>query len=202
MWCAYTQFQFSLSALRVFRVSFVQGQRGSFEIGENGGPTLFTQSFHRSALGGLPSRREFLHLFSTFRRNCQFDKPAAPTAADPHQTVSLQWTKIPHERRALHPEPITQFRHSPTALGAQCRQNRPLCGTDSMPPHFRIKELRHFPRYPTQVEAYAVFHRRQIKFFGHDVYMHYWGKIVKAIFGKNFPALVSRAKTPENHAFA
>jgi hypothetical protein len=32
--------------------------------------------------------------------------------------------------------------------------------------------------------------------------MHYWGKIVKAIFGKNFPALVSRAKTPENHAFA
>ena len=48
-----------------------------------------------------------------------------------------------------------------------------------MPPHFRIKELRHFPRYPTQVEAYTVFHRRQIQFSGHGVYMHFWREIVK-----------------------
>src|SRR5437867_1712939 len=98
---------------------FVQGQRGSFEIGENGGPTLFTESFHCSALGGLPSRRELLNLFSAFGSNRQFHKPAAPTAADPHQTVSLQRSEIPHKRRALHPQPITQLRHVPTVLGFQ-----------------------------------------------------------------------------------
>src|SRR6266480_4319032 len=86
----------------IFRL-IVQGQRRSFEIGKDGGPTLFTESFDRSALGGLPSRREFLNLSSAFGSNCQFHKPAAPAAADPHQTVSLQWPKIPHECRALHP---------------------------------------------------------------------------------------------------
>ena len=55
-----------------------------------------------------------------------------------------------------------------------------------MPPHFRVKELRHFPRYPTQVEAYTVFHRRQIQFFGHGVYMHFWREIVKRFFLKTF----------------
>src|SRR5436305_13972151 len=62
----------------------VQGQRRSFEIGKDGGPTLFTESFNRGALSGLPSRRDFLNLFSAFSRNCQFDKPATPAAADPH----------------------------------------------------------------------------------------------------------------------
>ena len=66
-----------------------------------------------------------------------------------------------------------------------------------MSPHFRIKKLRHFSRYPTQVEADTVFHRRHIQFFGHDVYMHYLGAIVKSLFVFNFPALVTRAKTPE-----
>src|SRR5438477_12653031 len=102
MMCAYTQFSL-VCCLRAFRVLFVQGQRGSFEIGQNGGPTLFTESFDRSALGGLPSRREFLNLFSAFGSYRQFHKPAAPATADPHQTVSLQWSKIPHECRALHP---------------------------------------------------------------------------------------------------
>src|SRR5437667_1588165 len=97
----------------------VQGQRRSFEIGENGGPTFFTERFDRGALSGLPSRREFLQLFSAFRRNCQFDKSTAPAAADPHQTVSLQWPKISHECRALHSQPITQFRHVPIVLGFQ-----------------------------------------------------------------------------------
>src|SRR5437660_11498490 len=60
----------------------VQGQRRSFEIGENGGPTLFTESFDCRTLGGLPSRREFLHLFSAFRRNRPFHKPAAAAASD------------------------------------------------------------------------------------------------------------------------
>ena len=64
-----------------------------------------------------------------------------------------------------------------------------------MPSHFRVKELRHFPRYPTQVEAHTVFHRRHIQFCGHGVYMHYWGAIVNSLFVFNFPALVSRAKS-------
>ena len=51
-----------------------------------------------------------------------------------------------------------------------------------MPPHFRVKELRHFPRYPTQVEAHTVFHRRHIQFCGHGVYMHYLGKLSSAIW--------------------
>src|SRR5438094_7764128 len=98
---------------------FVQGQRGSFEIRKNGGPPFFTESFNRGALSGPPSRREFLHLFSAFRRNCQFDKPSAPAAAHPHQTVPLHWPEIAHECRALHSQPITQFRHVPTVLGFQ-----------------------------------------------------------------------------------
>src|SRR3982751_4076342 len=76
----------------------VQGQRRSFEIGENGGPTLFTESFDCSALGGLPSRGEFLNLFSAFGSNRQFHKPAAPAAADSYQTVSLQRSEISHKR--------------------------------------------------------------------------------------------------------
>src|SRR5438309_6363516 len=102
-----------------FTVLIVHAHRGRLEICQNVGPTLFTESFDRSALGGLPSRREFLNLSSAFGSNCQFHKPAAPAAADPHQTVSLQWPKIPHECRALHPQPITQFRHVPTVLGFQ-----------------------------------------------------------------------------------
>src|SRR5438034_9471657 len=101
MMCAYTRFVL-VCCERAFRVLFVHGQRGSFEIGQNGGPTLFTESFDRSALGGLPSRREFLNLFSAFGSNRQFHKPAAPAAADPYQTVSLQRSEISHKRRALH----------------------------------------------------------------------------------------------------
>src|SRR5205809_8091172 len=104
----------------------VQGQRRSFEIGENGGPTLFTESFNRGALSGLPSRRDFLNLFSAFGRNCQFDKPATPAAADPHETISLQWPEISHECRSLHAQPITQFRNVRTVLGFQSLSNRPL----------------------------------------------------------------------------
>src|SRR5437867_11080691 len=79
----------------------VQGQGRSFEIGENGGPTLFTEWLNRGALSGLPSRRDLLNLFSAIGRNCQFDKPATPTASDPHQTIALQCPEIAHEGRAL-----------------------------------------------------------------------------------------------------
>src|SRR5436305_14724586 len=87
---------------QAYSALLVQGQRRSFEIGENGGPTLFTESFDRSALGRLPSRREFLNLFSAFGSNRQFHEPAAPAAADPYQTVSLQRPEISDKRRALH----------------------------------------------------------------------------------------------------
>src|SRR5204863_9122441 len=97
----------------IFRL-LVQGQRRSFEIGENGGPTLFTESFNRGALSGLPNRRDFLNLFSAFGRNCQFDKPATPPAADPHQTISLQLPEISHQCRALPSQPNTQFPQRPT----------------------------------------------------------------------------------------
>jgi hypothetical protein len=58
-----------------------------------------------------------------------------------------------------------------------------------MPSHFRVKELRHFPRYPTQVEAHTVFHRRHIQFCGHGVYMHYLGATVNSLFIFNFRRL-------------
>ena len=58
-----------------------------------------------------------------------------------------------------------------------------------MPPHFRVIKLRHRPRHPTQVKAHAVFYRGHIEFFGHGVYMHYLGAIVKSLFVFNFPAL-------------
>src|SRR5204863_7258611 len=51
----------------------VQGQRCGFEIGEDGRPALFTESFDHGALSGLPGRREFLDLFSAFGCNGQFD---------------------------------------------------------------------------------------------------------------------------------
>src|SRR5439155_26821230 len=51
---------------------FVQSQRRSFEIGEDCGPTLFTKSFDCGVLRGLPSRGEFLNLFSAFGCNRQF----------------------------------------------------------------------------------------------------------------------------------
>src|SRR5205823_2296457 len=51
-----------------------------------------------------------------------------------------------------------------------------------MPPHFRVIKLRHRPRHPTQVKAHAVFHRRQIQFFGHGVYIHYCGKLSSDFF--------------------
>src|SRR4029453_5023543 len=89
--CVYAQSCRSFLGLlfQAYSGLLVQGQRRSLEIGEHGRPTFFTKGFDRGALGGLPSRREFLHLFPTFGGNCQFHKRAAPTAGDLYQTVSL-----------------------------------------------------------------------------------------------------------------
>src|SRR5881392_1218656 len=115
MMCAYTQFSL-VCCLRAFRVLFVQGQRGSFEIGQNGGPTLFTESFDRSALGGLPSRREFLNLLSALGCDRKFHTITTSPARSLHETIPLQRPKIPHECRAIHPQPIAQLRHVPTVF--------------------------------------------------------------------------------------
>src|SRR6185503_5489834 len=167
MTCAYTQYSFSLSPLRAFRVFllFVQSQRCRFEIGKNGGPALFTESFDHGTLGGLPSRRQFLNLFPALGCDREFHPIATSASDDLHETVPLQRSEIPNERRALHSQPIAQLRHVPTVLGLQRRQDRPLGGTDSVPSHFRVIKLRYLPRHPTQIEAHTVFHRRHIQFF-------------------------------------
>jgi len=52
-----------------------------------------------------------------------------------------------------------------------------------VPPHFRVKKLRHRPRHPAQIEAHTVFHRRHIQFFRHRcVYMHYFSESVNSNF--------------------
>src|SRR5437867_2036944 len=123
--CAYTQFGFSSSPLEAFRgfSLFVQSQRCRFEIGEDGGPALFTESFDHGTLSGLPGRRKFLNLFSAFGCDREFHTIAASASAGLHETVPLQRPEIPHECRALHPQPIAQLRHVPTVLGLQCRQD-------------------------------------------------------------------------------
>src|SRR5207253_10174976 len=63
----------------------VQGQRRSFEIGENGGPTLFPESFNGAAWAGLQGGRDFLILFWPFAGIGQFTRPPSPAAAAPHQ---------------------------------------------------------------------------------------------------------------------
>src|SRR5438552_11075502 len=101
MMCAYTLL--SLSFLKGIQglFVFVQSQRRRFKIGENGGPALFTESFDHSTLGGLPSRREFLNLFSAFGCNHEFHTIAASASDGLHETIPLQRLKIPHERRAI-----------------------------------------------------------------------------------------------------
>jgi len=68
-----------------------------------------------------------------------------------------------------------------------------------MPPYFRVKKLRHRPRHPTQVEAHAVFRRRQIQFFRHrGVYMHYSPCFVKQMLDRedSRPALPKPRRSP------
>src|SRR5437764_14082525 len=95
---------------------FVQSQRCRFQVGENGRPALFTESFYHGTLGGLPGRRKFLNLLSAFGCDCEFHTIAASASDGLHETVSLQRPEIPHECRALHTQPIAQFRHVPAVL--------------------------------------------------------------------------------------
>jgi hypothetical protein len=140
-----------------------------------------TKSFDCSALSGPPGWQAFVDFLSAFGGNRQLHPTTPPATRGLHQTIPLQWSEISHKRRPIHPQPIAQFRHGPILLRNQRPQNSPLCGADSMTPHFRIKKLRHFARYSTQVEAHAVFHRRHIQFFRHDVYMHSFGADVNRL---------------------
>src|SRR6266508_1791490 len=64
--CIYTS-SFQLIAFEGIRdLLFVQSQRRRFEIGKNGGPAFFTESFDRGTLGGLPGWRQFLDLLPAF----------------------------------------------------------------------------------------------------------------------------------------
>src|SRR5437016_13633062 len=99
MLCAYTLLSCSLFAFdgNLGFCLFLQSQRRRFEIGKNGGPALFTESFDRGTLGGLPGRRQFLELFPAFGCDRKFH-PIASSAADSlHETIPLQGSKIPHE---------------------------------------------------------------------------------------------------------
>ena len=98
---------------------FVQSQRRGFQIGKNGGGALFTESFDHGTLSGLPGRRKFLNLFPAFGCDRELHPIAASAADGVHETVPLQGPKIPHECRAVHPQPIAQLRHVPTVLGLQ-----------------------------------------------------------------------------------
>src|SRR6185503_8637412 len=94
------------SNAQVIKRLFAEGKRRSFEIRENGGPTLFTESFDHGTLGCSPGRHEFLNLFSAFGGDGEFHPIAAPAALCRYQTIPLQWLKIPHECRALQPKAI------------------------------------------------------------------------------------------------
>src|SRR6266550_6884686 len=76
------------------------------QIGEEHRPAFFPQDLNRGALGGFPSRHEFLNLFSAFGCNRQIHTIPAPAAICRYQTIPLQWLKIPHEGRALQPKAI------------------------------------------------------------------------------------------------
>ena len=67
----------------------IQGQRRGFEIGKNGGPTLFTQRPDCCSLSGLPRRGEFLDLFSAFGRNGQFHAITMPAAEGLYEAIPL-----------------------------------------------------------------------------------------------------------------
>src|SRR5438552_17829212 len=98
MMCAYTLL--SLSFLKGIQglFVFVQSQRRRFKIGENGGPALFTESFDHGILGGLPSRRKFLDLFSAFGCDREFHTIAASASDGLHETIPLQRPELPHAR--------------------------------------------------------------------------------------------------------
>ena len=85
---------------------FVQCQRRSFEIGKDGGPTPFAESFDDGTLGRSPGRNSFLNFLSALRRNGYFHATAASATGRPDQTIPLQRPQISHERRAVHSEPI------------------------------------------------------------------------------------------------
>src|ERR1041385_1663259 len=85
---------------------FVQSQRLGFQIGKNGRPALSTESFDRGALSGPPGRCKFLNLFPAFGCDREFHPIAASASGGLHETVPLQGPEIPHECRALHPQPF------------------------------------------------------------------------------------------------
>src|SRR5947207_203762 len=96
--CVYAHFGPSICWLVVSRTLglFVQSQRCGFQIGEDGGPALFTERFDHGTLSGLPGRRQFLNLLSALGGDREFHTIAASASDGLHETVPLQRTEIPH----------------------------------------------------------------------------------------------------------
>jgi len=52
-----------------------------------------------------------------------------------------------------------------------------------MPPHLRVKKLRHGARYPAQIEAHAIFWDREVQYFrNHGVHIHYLDRSCQILF--------------------
>ena len=52
-----------------------------------------------------------------------------------------------------------------------------------MPPYLRVKKTRHCPRYPTQVQAHAVFRGCKIYcFWRHGVHIHFTDWLCQILF--------------------
>src|SRR5207248_6725659 len=115
--CTHWVLRFVGWLFRGHRDLFVQSQRCGFQIGEDGGPALFTENFDHGTLSGFPGRRQFLNLFSAFGCDREFHTIAASASDDLHETVPLQRPKISHERRAIHPQPIALLSHVSIILG-------------------------------------------------------------------------------------
>jgi hypothetical protein len=103
---------------------------------------------------------------------------AMATAYGLHKAIALQRTKIAQERRALHAEKVAQFRHPPPFFGLQRTEDGSLSGTNTVPAHTRVEELRDGPRRAADVKTRAIPYGRHVQLLLHVVYIHISGSYV------------------------
>src|SRR5215470_13773610 len=144
------------------------------QISDHAGPTFSAQDRNHFILSRAPRRNRLSQRCPPLLSNGKFHMATSAAAMGLNQTFALQGPKVAHQRRAFHTQPFTQFRHAPSVFSLQGPQNRRLCGSNTKAANFRVKEPRHRPRNPAQVETHAILHRRHIQFLRHDVYIHTW----------------------------
>src|SRR6516225_9683483 len=152
------------------------------QISDHAGPTFSAQDRNHFILSRAPRRNRLSQSYPPLLSNSKFHTAAPAAAIGLNQTFALQGPKVAHQRRAFHTQPFTQFRHAPSVFSLQSPQNRRLCGSNTKAANFRVKEPRHRPRNPAQVETHAILHRRHIQFLRHDVYIHNEQFVVKRCF--------------------